>query len=85
VRFGIFDFMKDVITIEELRARIVEQLPKEARKDILFQIEALLRNERLDWWDELSEAQQADLDAGIADADAGRVRPIEEVFAKYGR
>ena len=82
----IFDSMKNVITVEELRAGIFERLPKVASKDILLQVLALLQEEEQDqdWWDDLTKAQMASIDAGLADLKAGRRKSHAEVMKKYG-
>jgi len=36
-----------------------------------------------DWWNEISEAEKASIERGLADAAAGRVVPHEEVRKKY--
>jgi predicted transcriptional regulator len=36
-----------------------------------------------DFWDELTLAQQADIEAGLADLEAGRNKPLSEVLNKY--
>ncbi|HCY75233.1 MAG TPA: hypothetical protein DHV28_04885 [Ignavibacteriales bacterium] len=36
-----------------------------------------------DWWDEISDAEKASIERGLADAAAGRVVPHEEVRKKY--
>jgi predicted transcriptional regulator len=36
-----------------------------------------------DFWDELTLAQQADIEAGLADLEAGRNKPFSEVLNKY--
>jgi predicted transcriptional regulator len=78
--------MKEVITIEELRASIFERLSKIASKDILVQIHTLLQSEEggRDWWDDLTAAQKTSIEAGLADLKAGRRKSHAEVMKKYG-
>lgn len=78
--------MKDVISVEELRAGIFERLPNVASKDILYQVLALLQTEEQDqnWWDDLTEAQKASIGIGLADLKAGRRKSHAEVIKKYG-
>lgn len=86
LRSHIFDSMKEVITIEELRASIFERLTKIASKDILVQIHTLLQTEEedRDWWDDLSVAQKTSIEAGLADLKEGRRKSHAEVMKKYG-
>lgn len=36
-----------------------------------------------DWWDDISEAEKAGIDRGLADSKAGRTTPHEEVRKTY--
>ena len=36
-----------------------------------------------DFWDELTPAQQKDIEAGIADLEAGKNKPFAEMLNKY--
>lgn len=40
-------------------------------------------NKSVDFWNELSAAQQADIEAGINDLNKGRKKSLKEVVAKY--
>ena len=42
-------------------------------------------SETEDWYAGLSPEQQASIDRGLADAEAGRTIPSEEVWKRYGR
>ncbi|MCA0398872.1 MAG: hypothetical protein LCH51_15845 [Bacteroidetes bacterium] len=39
--------------------------------------------EQADWWDEISQEQQAAIDASLAEMKAGKLIPHEEVMKKY--
>lgn len=66
---------------------------KQELKDWIDQLEdqAMLENvdmlkkasEGSDWWDEISEAEKKGIDRGIADSEAGRTTPHEEVRKTY--
>lgn len=55
--------------------------------NILNQVkEILLReNEKADFWDELTDAQQEEINLGIKQLDAGEGIPFEEVLKKISR
>lgn len=50
---------------------------------LIKSLKKLLKKEKNDWWDELSDEQKADIEEGIADADAGRVVSYKSVMSKY--
>ena len=37
----------------------------------------------VDFWTQLSDEQRASIHCGLADADAGRVKPFQKVLRKY--
>jgi len=50
---------------------------------LIKSLKKLLKKEKKDWWNDLSDEQKADIEEGIADADAGRVVSYESVMSKY--
>jgi predicted transcriptional regulator len=42
-----------------------------------------LSQQTSDFWDELSSDQQASIDRGLADLEAGRKKPFSEIVKKY--
>jgi len=50
---------------------------------LIKSLKKLLKKEKKDWWEDLSDEQKADIEEGIADADAGRVVSYESVMSKY--
>lgn len=38
---------------------------------------------KVDWWDEISSAERAEIEEGLAQADNGEVVPHQEVMGKY--
>jgi len=45
----------------------------------------LKKAEETDWWDTLSVDEQADIEEGLRQADAGELIPHSEVMAKYDK
>lgn len=42
------------------------------------------RENKTDWWDDLSEEQKAGITRGLTDIEAGRIHSHEEIIRKYG-
>lgn len=40
-------------------------------------------SEGKDWWNDISDAEKVGIDRGLADAEAGRTTPHQEVRKKY--
>ena len=45
----------------------------------------LKKAEETDWWDTLSVDEQADIEEGLRQADAGELIPHSEVMSKYDK
>ncbi|MBD3182971.1 hypothetical protein GF312_11820 [Candidatus Poribacteria bacterium] len=53
------------------------------KPSVLAKVEAVFKKEKgSDWWDEISEAEKAAVEKGLAEADRGELIPHEEVMKK---
>jgi hypothetical protein len=52
---------------------------------LIMDVKAFLSNRKTDWFDELSEEQQKDILAGLAEADLGETVPHAEVVKLFGK
>jgi len=66
---------------QSLKASLLDRIQQIDSLDVLQALSNLLDKQEGDWWDELSEAEQADIDASIEEAERGEVIPHEEVMA----
>ena len=64
------------------QTELAEKILKTKDKNILNHIEAVLDNVAK-WEEEVPDEIQKSIERGIADADAGRVTPHDEVRKKY--
>lgn len=58
------------------------------KPSVLAKVEAVFKKEEgVDWWDEISDAERAAIEEGLSEADRGELIPHEEVMkevrAKY--
>lgn len=60
-------------------AKMILSIESEA---IIEKIMNLLRSEDIDFWDELTDEQKADIELGIQQADQGLTIPLEDVLKK---
>lgn len=70
--------------IDQLKMELIRGVLNCGDIGTLQEMIAFLDGQAKGWWDELSEAEKADIEAGLTDSEAGRVVPADEVFAKYG-
>ncbi len=52
-------------------------------ESLIDELQKLMLAENREWWDDLSDAQKASIEAGQEDIEAGRVLPHEEVKKVY--
>lgn len=50
---------------------------------VIREIKAIRKERSTDWWDELTESNKEDIEAGLRDLRAGRKKEISEVLGKY--
>lgn len=70
------------MNIQSEKLSLINWLTQVTDEDIIAQVKRIM-NQKADWWNELSDDQKADIDAGLADLDAGRKKELREVLKKY--
>ena len=80
--------MKAIMNLQAKKLELVQMILNTEKPSVLAKVEAVLKKEKgSDWWDEISEAEKAAIEKGLAEADRGELIPHEEVMkevrAKY--
>lgn len=70
------------MNIQSEKLSLINWLTQVTDEDIIAQVKRIII-QKSDWWNELSDDQKADIDAGLADLDAGRKKELSEVLKKY--
>lgn len=72
------------MNLDSEKIKIIEWITNLADESMIAKIK-LLKDQptETDWWNEISEAEKASIQRGIADAEAGRLIPHEKVRKKY--
>ena len=74
------------MTTIELKSDLHLLIDRISDSNVLEAYHTLLKREVKeigDFWDELTNAQKEDIQAGIDDIKAGREKPLSEVMSKY--
>lgn len=71
------------VSLETRKFSIIEQLVGIQDEVIILQIENLVQNDTGDWWDDLTEAQQASIHRGVQQLDEGKSVDYQEFISKY--
>ena len=68
----------------ELKNYLVKQIidieDESLLEKVKFYVSSLVKGKDVDFWDELSDEDKADIDAGLQDIEEGRTFPHEEVM-----
>jgi len=72
------------MNLDSEKVKIIDWIANLADESMIAKIKLLKDHpNETDWWDEISEAEKASIQRGIADAESGRVVPHEIVRKKY--
>jgi len=69
------------IQLEKLNA--INMLKETNDPSIIMAVAKLLRKEKKDWWDDLTEAQKEDVAQSELEFERGEFKSFEEVMQKY--
>lgn len=69
--------------IQAEKIRLIEWLAGLNDTKTLNEFITLKKKKEVDWWDEISAEEQAEIEEGLAQADRGEVVPHKEVMEKY--
>ena len=72
------------MNLDSEKLKIIDWITNLKDESIIARIRLLKdHSKETDWWDEISDSEKASIERGLADAEAGRVVPHEEVRKKY--
>ena len=71
------------VSLETRKFSIIEQLVGIQDEVIILQIENLVQNDTGDWWDDLTEAQQASIHRGVQQLDEGKSVDYRKFISKF--
>lgn len=69
--------------IQAEKLRMIEWLAGLNDTKTFKELITLKKKKEVDWWDEISAEERAEIEEGLAQADKGELIPYEEVMAKY--
>lgn len=72
-------------TAENIDKEIFDYLPRLniKQKQTVLKVVKTFMEDQQDWWDEISQEQQAAIDKSLAEMRAGKLTPHDEVMKKY--
>ena len=65
------------------KIELIEWLTRLQDEKLIKKVESLRKEAEADWWDTLTVEQQEDIEAGVADLEAGRKKDFKKVLSKY--
>jgi hypothetical protein len=84
-RIVIFTVINDegFMNIAVKKIELIEWLSKVQDEKLIKKVEGLRREADADWWDTLTAEQKEDIEAGLADLEAGRKKDFKKALSKY--
>jgi predicted transcriptional regulator len=74
--------MKTAETIDKEIFNYLPRLNIKQKQTVLKVVKTFMEDQQ-DWWDEISQEQQAAIDKSLAEMRAGKLTPHDEVMKKY--
>ena len=65
------------------KIELIEWLTRLQDEKLIKKVESLRKEAEADWWDTLTAEHQEDIEAGVADLEAGRKKDFKKVLSKY--
>ena len=69
--------------LQERKIELIQWLSLIDDDKLLEKIVDLKKQNSVDWWNEISEAEKDSIDRGLADADLGKLKPHSEARSIY--
>lgn len=73
------------MSLEARKYQFIQELVKVEDERILEKLELVLKANRSDWFDELSESEQAEIQIGLDQAEKGEFIPHEDVMKRFSK
>ena len=75
--------MHTKLNIEEKKLALIQWLSGIDDPQLIDSIMKLKDREQADWWDQVSEAEKASIEKGLADAESGKLEPHSTARKRY--
>jgi len=69
--------------IQAEKLNLIKWLTEVNEPSVIERFIALKKEQTVDWWDDISNDEKAEIEEGLAQADRGEVFSHEEVMQKY--
>lgn len=73
------------INIQNAKIELIQWLTTLEDSSLIQKIIDLRKSEAKDWWNEISDAEKRSIEAGILDADNGKLKPNSDSQKIYGK
>ena len=71
-----------IMDMQAEKLGLIQWLAQLSDESMIAKIKAL-RNEKSDWWDDISLEEKAEIEEGLLQADKGELKPHSEIRKKY--
>lgn len=68
--------------MESLKAELIKKILSTSDEDLLKSISSILKNEKTDFWDELTENQKKEIEVGLEQSERGETISWDDFLRK---
>ena len=73
------------MNIEAAKLELMHLLLQTQKESVLLKIKKIFEKEHIDWWNEISEAEQKEIEEGLSQADNGKYVSNESVMKHFDK
>ncbi len=73
------------MNIEAAKLELMHLLLQTQKESVLLKIKKIFEKEHIDWWNEISEAEQNEIEKGLSQADNGEYVSNESVMKRFDK
>jgi len=73
------------MNIEAAKLELMHLLLQTQKESVLLKIKKIFEKEHIDWWNEISEAEQNEIEKGLSQADNGEYVSNESVMKHFDK
>ena len=71
------------MNIETRKLELIHLLLQTQNENILKKLKSVFEEEQVDWWSEMSKAEQEEIKTGIKQADNGEFKPNKTIMKRF--
>ncbi len=79
------DIKTNTMNIEATKLELMHLLLQTQKESLLAKVKKVFEDEQIDWWDEMDDEEQKEVQTGLAQADKGKLESHDKVMKRFDR